>query len=252
MGASLVVALVATTGAAAAPPAVAAADFPAKDSRYHTYAEMVAVLQAAGRPPGHRAEVLDRPELPGPRDLGRQGLRQRRDRRARARGPVRLAPPRPRAPHRSSRPSRILRWLTDGYGTDARITSLVERARDLDRLHGQPRRRRVRPDRRPVSRLAQEPPAERRLARTVGTDLNRNYDYQLGLLRRLVGLDGRRSRTAARRRSPRPRPGRCATSCSAAGSGASAADQGRDHVPHRRRGDPLAVRLHARPTSRPT
>ena len=38
----------------------------------------------------------------------------------------------------------ILRWLADGYGTDARITNIVDRTRGLDRVRGQPGRRRVR------------------------------------------------------------------------------------------------------------
>ena len=71
----------------------------------------------------------------------------------------------------------LLRWLTDGYGTDSRITNIVDTPRDLDRVHGQPRRRRVRPDRLALSRVAQEPPAERRDRRAIGTDVNRNYGY---------------------------------------------------------------------------
>jgi hypothetical protein len=82
----------------------------------------------------------------------------------------------------------ILRWLTDGYGTDPRSPRLVEHARDLDRLRGQPRRRRVRPDRLAVPRLAQEPPAERRHDR----DRHRHQPQlrlPLGLLRRLIELE---------------------------------------------------------------
>ena len=53
-----------------------------------------------GRPSRHRPGLQHRQELSGPRHLGRQDQRQRRDRRGRARGPVRRPPPRPRAPDR--------------------------------------------------------------------------------------------------------------------------------------------------------
>ena len=82
----------------------------------------------------------------------------------------------------------VLRWLTEGYGTDERITHIVEHSRGLDRLRGQPRRRRVRPDRLALPRLAQEPPAERRDDR----DRDRpqpELRLQVGLLRRIVRLE---------------------------------------------------------------
>ena len=221
LGASLVLALVATTGAAAAAPTVAAADFPAKDSRYHSYAEMV------HGPPGHP----DRPS--GHR---RRSSRSARATRAATCGPSRsptTSRPTSRSPRscstrsitrastsRSSRSLALLRWLTDGYGTDTRITNIVDSARDLDHPLGQPRRRRVRPDRRPVPRLAQEPPAERRLD-PPGHRPQPQLRLQVGLLRRLIGHQVGRRRTAARRRSPPRRRRRCATSCSAVGSAAS-------------------------------
>ena len=93
-------ALAATVGvsAVAAAPA-AAADFPAADSRLsHVCRDGRRDQPGQGRPPRHRRHHLDRQELPGPRHLGGQDLRQRRDRRERARGPVRRRPPRPRAP----------------------------------------------------------------------------------------------------------------------------------------------------------
>ena len=74
----------------------------------------------------------------------------------------------------------ILRWLTQGYGTDKRIHAHRRQPRDLDRVRHQPgwRDLRHRRDRR-VSRLAQEPPADTRSS-SIGTDLNRNYDYRWG------------------------------------------------------------------------
>ena len=143
-------------------PAAAAADFPSYDSRYHTYAEMVAEIKAAqAAHPDIVAAPLDRQELPGPGPLGGQGLGQRRDRRARARGPVRLAPPRPRAPVARADPGDPA--LADhGLRHGRADHDDRQHPRDLDRVRGQPRRRRVRPDRLAVPRLAQEPPAERR------------------------------------------------------------------------------------------
>ena len=113
----------------------------------------------------------------------------------------------------------VLRWLTEGYGTDDRITRHRQRSRDLDRLRGQPRRRRVRPDRLAVPRLAQEPPAER------GDDRGRDGSQpelrlQVGLLRRIVrlevGLDLSRQEPPSRR----PRRAPSATSWPAGGSAA--------------------------------
>ena len=112
-------------------------------------------------PPRYRRHQLDREELQGSRHLGRQGLRQRRRGRARARGHARFAPPRSRAPLARAEPGRPAladRGLRHGRADHPHR----RRPRGLDRLRGQPRRRRVRPDRLAVPRLAQEPPAERR------------------------------------------------------------------------------------------
>ena len=58
----------------------------------------------------------------------------------------------------------LLHLLADNYGKDADDHEPREHPRGLHHLHGQPRRRRVRPDvrrgPRPVLRLAQEPPAQ--------------------------------------------------------------------------------------------
>ena len=145
----------------------------------------------------------------------------------------------------------ILRWLTDGYGDrPAAITRLVDRREicivfmvnpdggEYD-LTGSPYR---------AWRKNRQPNAG-------STDDRHRPQPQLrlplGLLRRLVGLevvvdlsraegllgardagDARLHRQPRRRRPP--------------------ADPCGDHVPHRRRAGPVAVRLHARPTSRPT
>ena len=141
---------------------------------------MVAVIQATqAAHPDIVQHLLDRQELPGPRDVGGQGLRQRRDRRAGARGPLRFAPPRPRAPLARAEP-RAPALADRRLRHEHADHEHREHPRDLDRVRGEPRRRRVRPDRRALPRVAQEPPAERRARPRSGTDLNRNYGYQLG------------------------------------------------------------------------
>ena len=50
-------------------------NYPSYDSRYHNAWELlVAIRDAGGRPSGHRRRVPGRQELPGPDDLGGQGL----------------------------------------------------------------------------------------------------------------------------------------------------------------------------------
>ena len=86
----------------------------------------------------------------------------------------------------------LLRWLTQGYGSDCPDHEDREHARDLDRLRGQSRRRRVRHHRHALPVLAQEPPAER------GDDRHRHgHQPQLRL-----------SLGVLRRRRPRRRPRR--------------------------------------------
>ena len=79
----------------------------------------------------------------------------------------------------------VLRWLTEGYGTDERITHIVNvrevwivfavnpDGAEYD-LTGTPYR---------AWRKNRQPNAG---TTAIGTDLNRNYGYQLGMLRRLV------------------------------------------------------------------
>ena len=131
-----------------------------------------------GRPPGHRAALLDREELPGPRPVGDEDLGQRRDRRERARGPVRRLAPRRRAHGRGDDAADHAlagRWLRVGHPDHEHR----ERTRGLDRLPGQPGRRRVRhlggkfhfwrKNRQPTPGTGY-----------IGTDLNRNYGYRWG------------------------------------------------------------------------
>ena len=238
------------TAAGAADPAPAAAAFPAKDSRYHDYAEMVATIQAAQTAHPDIVKVQSIGKSYQGRDIWAvkvsdnvatdetepevlfDGLHHAREHLS--------------AEQALAHPA----WLTDGYGTNAAITRLVDHARDLDRPDGQPRRRRVRPHRRrlPRWRKNRQPNSG---TTAVGTDLNRNYGYHWACcggssaskssatVPRLGGvLDARGPGHPRLHGQP---PGR-----------RPPADQGRDHVPHGRRADPVAVRLHPAPTSRPT
>src|SRR3954451_6333302 len=155
-------------------PAASAADFPSYDAKYHTYAEMVAEIQAAqtaypgiiavhsiGKSYHGRdiwvAKVSDNVAVDEPEpEVMFDGLHHARE-------------------HLSLEHTlAILRWLTQGYGTDARITSLVN-AREIwivfavnpdgaqYDLTGSPYR---------AWRKNRQPNAG---STAVGTDINRNY-----------------------------------------------------------------------------
>ena len=136
----------------------------------------------------------------------------------------------------------LLRWLTDDYGTDAQITSIVN-SREIWIVFA------VNPDGAEFD-LTGDPYREWRKNRQPnagsthrGTDLNRNYSYKwrccggssgstaLGHLPRQGALLRTRDPGDARLHAQPPDRGR-------------PADQDRHHVPFRRRGDPVAVRLH--------
>ena len=140
---------------------------------------------------------------------------------------------------------RILHWLADGYGSDARITEIVDTPRGLDRVRRQPRRRRVRHHGRARSTTGARTASRTPARRAIGTDLNRNYGYRWGGGGRTSSQPGRHHLPRRRRRSPRPRRGRCATSSRSRVVGRPAADPGRDHVPRVRAARHVAVRLHA-------
>ena len=104
----------------------------------------------------------------------------------------------------------ILHWLADDYGKDARVTNIVNTREvwiifemnpdgatfDIKNGHFHFWRK----NRQPTPGSS-----------SIGTDLNRNYGYHWGLGGRTSRIP-RRSRTTARRRSPRPRHARIATS----------------------------------------
>jgi carboxypeptidase T len=163
---------------AAAPP-VAAADFPAKDSRYHTYAEMAAEVAQA---------EADHPAIAERFSIG-QSYEGRELWAIKISDNVAADEDEPEVLFDALHHGRehltveqalaIMHWLTDGYGTDSRIKRIVDRREifivfmvnpdggEYD-LTGSPYRA-WRKNRQPNSGTT-----------AVGTDLNRNYGYRWG------------------------------------------------------------------------
>ena len=173
----IMAATVGFTGVAAAP--AAAADFPAADSGYHTYAEMVAEIKAA---------QADHPDIVKLSSIGKSY--QGRDLWvAKVSDNVATDETEPEVMFDGLHHARehlsleqtlaILRWLTDGYGTDARVTSIVN-SREIWIVFA------VNPDGAEYD-LTGSPYRSWRKNRqpnagttSVGTDLNRNYGYRWG------------------------------------------------------------------------
>jgi carboxypeptidase T len=176
--AALAIALAATFAATYVKP-TAAADFPSADSKYHNYAEMLATLNKA---------VADHPAIVQKFSIGKS--HQGRDIwAAKISDNVATDEPETEVFFDSLHHARehltveqnlaILRWLTDGYGVDPRITRLVDRREtyivfmvnpdggEYD-LTGNPYRA-WRKNRQPTPGST-----------SIGTDLNRNYDYRWG------------------------------------------------------------------------
>ena len=240
--ASLAMALLLATGAGlvTARP-VAADDFLAYDSDYHTYPEMVDEIKSTEAAyPDIVALRSIGSKLARPDHLGSQGVGSGRDRRARARGPVRSAPPRARAPVARAELA-VLRWLTAGYGSDERVTKIVD-TREIWIVFA------VNPDGAQYDLTGSPYRAWRKNRQpnpgstAIGTDLNRNYGYHWACCNGssgAVGLDvpwpervlgaGDPCHARLHGQPPDRRP---------------AADQDGHHIPHGRRADPLAVRLH--------
>lgn len=156
-----------------------AADFPAKDSRYHNYAEMVAELDDA---------VADHPDIVRKFSIGKSY--QGRDIWAvKISDNVGTDESEPEVFFDGLHHARehltveqalaIVEWLTDGYGTNDRITNIVNKREifvvpmvnpdggEYD-LTGSPYK---------AWRKNRQPNAG---SSAVGTDLNRNYDYRWG------------------------------------------------------------------------
>jgi carboxypeptidase T len=160
---------------AAAPPA-AAADFPSYDAKYHTYAEMVAEIQAA---------QAAHPDIVAVSSIGKS-YKGRDLWVAKVSDNVAIDEAEPEVMLDSLHHARehlsleqnlaVLRWLTTGYGTDARITRLVNireiwivfavnpDGAEYD-ITGSPYR---------AWRKNRQPNAG---TTAIGTDLNRNYGY---------------------------------------------------------------------------
>ncbi len=156
-----------------------AADFPPADSKYHNYAEMVATLNKA---------VADHPDIVQKFSIGKS-YQGREIWAAKISDNVATDEPETEVLFDGLHHARehlsveqnlaILRWLTDGYGTDARVTRLVDRREifivfmvnpdggEYD-LTGSPYR---------AWRKNRQPNAG---TTAIGTDLNRNYDYHWG------------------------------------------------------------------------
>src|SRR6476646_5456982 len=172
-----VAAAIASSLVGAAPAAAATpADFPSYDSRYHTYAEMVTEIKAT---------QAAHPDIVQLRSIGKSY--QGRDLWvAKVSDNVATDEPEPEVMFDSLHHARehlsleqtlaILRWLSQGYGTDQRITDIVN-AREIwivfavnpdgaeYDLTGSPYR---------VWRKNRQPNAG---TTAIGTDINRNYGY---------------------------------------------------------------------------
>ena len=160
----------------AAAPATAAADFPAYDSAYHTYPEMVAEIKAA---------QAAYPAIVQLRSIGKSY--QGRDLwAAKVSDNVATDEPEPEVMFDSLHHARehlsleqnlaILRWLTEGYGHDARITTLVD-TREIWIVFA------VNPDGAEYDLTGSPFRAWRKNRQpnpgstAIGTDVNRNYGY---------------------------------------------------------------------------
>jgi carboxypeptidase T len=168
--------VLATIALMAAAPVVGAADFPGYDSAYHSYAEMVAEIQAA---------QAAHPDIVQIHSIGKS-YQGRQLWVAKVSDNVATDENEPEVMFDSLHHARehlsleqtlaILRWLTDGYGSDARITNIVNTREiwiifavnpdgaEYD-LTGSPYRG-WRKNRQPTPGSA-----------SIGTDINRNYGY---------------------------------------------------------------------------
>jgi hypothetical protein len=176
VGLSLLLIVAASPGAAAP---VAAADFPAKDAGYHTYAEMVAALDKA---------VDDHPAIIDKFSIGKS-YQGREIWAAKISDHVEVDENEPEVLFDGLHHARehltveqslaVMSWLVGGYGKDARITQIVNQREifiifmvnpdggEYD-LTGSPYR---------AWRKNRQPNAG---STRIGTDLNRNYGYHWG------------------------------------------------------------------------
>jgi len=166
----------ATVGSLVTAPSTAAADFPWYDSGYHTYAEMVAEIHAA---------QAAYPEIVELRSIGKS-YHGRTLWAAKVSDNVATDEPEPEVMFDGLHHARehlsleqtlaILRWLTEGYGSDTRITEIVD-TREVWIVFA------VNPDGAEYDLTGSPYRAWRKNRQPnpgssyVGTDLNRNYGY---------------------------------------------------------------------------
>jgi hypothetical protein len=177
LGALVVLAIaVAIAGSLVSAPGVAAADFPSYDARYHTYAEMVAEITQA---------QTDHPDIVALRSIGKS-YKGRDIWTAKVSDNVATDEAEPEVLFDSLHHARehlsleqslaVLRWLTNGYGTDTRITSIVD-TREIWIVFA------VNPDGAEYDLTGSPYRAWRKNRQpnpgstAIGTDLNRNYGY---------------------------------------------------------------------------
>jgi carboxypeptidase T len=161
------------------PGAVLGADFPAKDALYHSYAEMVTEIKKA---------ETDHPAIVDVFSIG-ESHQGRAIWAAKISDAVGTDEAEPEVLFDSLHHARehltleqslaILRWLTDGYGSDARVTRMVD-TREVWIIFA------VNPDGAEYDLTGSPYRAWRKNRQPnpgssyVGTDLNRNYDYRWG------------------------------------------------------------------------
>ena len=240
-------AAVAFIGLMAAP--AAAADFPAKDSLYHSYTEMVADIHAVETAHPDIVHVFSIGKSYQGRDIWAAKISDN----------VGTDEAEPEVLFDALHHARehltveqalyLLHLLADDYGQGHPDHEHRQHPRGLDHLRGQPGRLRVRPDlhgqqpRRRTARGARTA-SPTRGSSAIGTDLNRNYDYDWGCcggssgtqvvdhVSRPEGVLGARDAGGRATSSTEPRRRR------------DPADQGPHHLPHERPADPVAVRPH--------
>ena len=115
---------------------------------------------------------------------------------------------------------KIMHWLVDGYGTDPRITNIVNSREIWLVFSVNPDGAELRHRRRQIPLLAQEPPADAR-DRLHRHGPQPQLRLPLGRRRPDEHEPGGHHLPRHRRRSRRPRPARCATSWPAASSAAA-------------------------------
>jgi hypothetical protein len=171
--AAILAAILASTLAAAP---TNAADFPSYDSKYHNYAEMVAEIQAA---------QAAHPDIVAVRSIGKS-YQGRTIWAAKVSDNVAVDQPEPEVFFDSLTHARehlsleqslaLLRWLTQGYGTDTRITNIVN-TREVWIVFA------VNPDGAEYDLTGSPYRAWRKNRQpnpgstAIGTDINRNYGY---------------------------------------------------------------------------